>query len=83
MRKTIKRFILITLNQCDGVPCPETALVQATRNLSRPDQPTVADVLEALKDVEAEGFVTGLTDSITGREWVLTNKGQLKARQLQ
>lgn len=82
MRNVLKKFILLALNRCDGTPMPEAALVQATKLAARPGQPTDADVLDALKAVEADGYVTGVTDDITGREWTLTTKGVLKARQL-
>ena len=82
MRHILKKFILLALNQCDGVPMPEGALVQAAKNLSRPAQPTDADVLDALHTVEADGYVIGATDDIAGRQWTLTTKGVLKARQL-
>ncbi len=62
---------------------PESALIQAAKQMTRPGQPTDGDVFEALKAVETDGYVIGATDDITGRQWTLTTKGVLKARQLQ
>jgi hypothetical protein len=82
MKQALKRFILITLNQCDGLPLPEAALISAVESLARPGRPTEADIQDALKDVESSGYVAGVSDDLTGRSWTLTTTGTHKARQL-
>ena len=79
MRERLKRIILLALQACSGMPMPEAALLSAAQNRERA---TDADVSEALKDVEAAGYVQGSTDDLTGRSWTLTEKGVHKARQL-
>ena len=81
-RRQLERMVILAVHACDGLPMPEGALVRAVQIGSRPAEPTEGDVTEALKDVEAEGWVAGLTDSLSGRSWTLTEKGQHKARQL-
>jgi DNA-binding MarR family transcriptional regulator len=84
MRQHLKKFILLALNQADGLPFPESALAQAVKQLARPGQPTSADVADALRDCEADGFISGVTDELTHeRTWTLTARGVHKARQLQ
>ncbi|MDE2099099.1 MAG: hypothetical protein KGL39_17730 [Patescibacteria group bacterium] len=82
MRNTLKRIILTGLLAADGMPLPESALISAVK-ITAPERPTDGDVFEALKDVEAKGYVSGLTDDIAGRTWSLTDAGKHKARQLQ
>jgi hypothetical protein len=82
MRATFKRSILRVLLACDGVPMPESALLSAVRILARPAIPTDGDVREALRDIEAGGYVTGATDDLTAEpNWTLTLKGKLRARE--
>lgn len=83
MRTHLKKFILLALNQADGLPFPESALAQAVKQLARPGQPTSADVADALRACEEEGFITGVTDELTHEiTWTLTAKGIHRARQL-
>lgn len=83
MKPKIKKYLLLALLACDGLPMPETALVTAVQNLCRPDQPARDDVLDALKDIERDGFASGLFEEITGeRSWTLTTKGVHKTRQI-
>lgn len=83
MRLRLKRLILLSLQACDGMPMPQGSLLAAVGSLARPDEPTRGDLLEALNEVDAQGFAAGETDDFTlERSWVLTTKGKLKARQL-
>ena len=82
MKNHLKKFILLALNACDGLPMPEPALLGAVQNLARPGQPTLADVREALKAVEADGYCSGAADDMTETTWTLTTKGVHKARSL-
>ena len=82
MRNHLKKFILLALHACDGLPMPENALIGAVQNLARPGQPTVADVKDALKAVEADHYASGAADDMTETTWTLTTKGVHKARQL-
>jgi hypothetical protein len=82
VKARLKKSILRVLLACDGVPMPETALVSATKVLARPASLTDGDVLEALLEVEAGGYVSGVTDELTAeRSWTLTAKGHLRARE--
>ena len=82
MKQHLKKFILLALQACDGLPMPQGALVGAVQNLSRPGLPTQADVLDALKAVEADGYASGASDDISETTWTLTTKGIHKARTL-
>ena len=83
MKTRLKRWLLVALRACDGVPMPECALLSAAKILSRPARPTDGDVLDALRDIEAGGYAVGLTDDLTEeRSWMLTSKGLHKAREL-
>ncbi len=83
MKAKLKRGILLVLLSWDGMPMDEASLVSAVQAHARPGQPTLADVSEALKDVEAGGYVAGVTDSFLGqRTWTLTAQGVHQARQM-
>lgn len=82
MKNHLKKFILLALQACDGLPMPQTALVSAVQGLARPGVPTQADVCEALKSVEADGYCSGAADDMTETTWTLTTKGVHKARSL-
>ena len=83
MRGKIIRGILVSLLRADGQPMPEDALIEAAQLVCRPDQPTLDDVVEHLKTLATEGYVSGVTDELTReRFWNLTIKGKDKARQL-
>lgn len=83
MKAKLKRGILLVLHAWDGMPMPEWSLVSAVQANARPDRPTEGDVSDALKDCEAEGYVSGLTDGFSReRSWTLTQKGEHQARQL-
>jgi len=83
MRAKLKRGVLLVLQAWDGLPMVEASLLQAVRLHARPAEPTDGDLVEALKDCEAEGYVQGATDAFTQeRSWTLTEKGIHKARQL-
>ena len=82
MKQHLKRFILLALNACDGLPMPQYALIGAVQAMAQPGQPTKADVEDALKSVEAEGYADGASDDIAETTWTLTTKGVHKARKL-
>jgi len=83
MRNTLKPKVLLALNAADGVPFPASALAQAVKQLARPAQPTSADVADALRACEEEGYICGVTDTLTNEvTWTLTEKGVHKARQI-
>jgi hypothetical protein len=82
MKAQLKKFILLSLNACDGLPMPQSALVGAVQNLARPGQPTKSDVEDALKAVEREGFCEGVSDEFSETTWTLTTKGIHQARKL-
>lgn len=82
MKIKLKQAILLSLLACDGKPQPQEALLAAVQIHVRPKQPTLADIEDALKDVEADKYVSGFTDDLTGTSWTLTTSGTHKARQL-
>lgn len=83
-RANIEKNILRALNAADGVPLPQSALVQVVQSLSLPDRPTMGDVLDALRSAEGKSLVAGASDKdgINETSWTLTDKGTHKARQL-
>lgn len=82
MRKKLVRWLLLTIHACDGIPIPEPSLISAVQNLARPEQPTEADIADALKDAQGQGFVSGASEALMERTWTLTTAGLHKARQL-
>jgi len=83
MNTKIIRGIMLSLLRA-GQPMPEDALVEATQLACRPDQPLPEDVIDKMKNLASEGFITGATDELTReRFWELTSvKGVIRARQL-
>jgi len=79
--KNLKQNILKTLEACDGLPMPEVSLISGVQILARPCQPTQSDVQAAMRALESEQFIAGVSDSIIGTSWTLTPKGVHKARQ--
>ena len=82
MKAGLKRSLLAVLLAADGVPVPESALLEAARIHSRPLEAADAEVLDALRDLEADRYAAGDTDDIQGRTWTLTVKGTHQARQI-
>jgi hypothetical protein len=82
MNQKLKRLILLALLRCDGLSMPEDALLGAVQLMSRPENPTRADVELALKAVETSGYVLGLSDDLTGKSWSLTQEGNHRAAKL-
>lgn len=82
MRTKLKRAILICLLKCDGKPMPQDALIGAVQIHVRPDEATVSDVEDALKEVEGSKYAAGVGDDLIGVTWTLTATGTHKARQL-
>ena len=82
MKQTLKKFVLLALNACDGLPMPQSALTGAVQAMARPASPTKADVEEALKAVESDGYAMGASDDMTETTWTLTTAGVHKARKL-
>jgi hypothetical protein len=77
----IKVFALRSLLAMDGIPMPETALVQSIR-LAVP-MATQGDVLSAVRELESAGLLSGNADEITRvTTWTLTDRGLHKAKQL-
>ena len=84
MRAKIIRALLISLLRADGQPMPEDSLIEAARLVVRPEQPTIDDVIEHLRTLASEGYLSGTTEELMReRFWNLTIKGKDKARQLQ
>jgi hypothetical protein len=79
--KNLKQNILKALEACDGLPIPEVSLHAAVQILARPHQPTQSDVQAAMRTLENEQFIAGVSDSIIGTSWTLTPKGVHKTRQ--
>lgn len=84
MLKKISHAILLCLLAAKGEPLEESTLVRAVQTFMRPEQPSVGDVLAALKDVDDAKLASGVSDpdNIEERSWTLTTKGTHKARQL-
>lgn len=78
----LERNLLRALLAAAGQPFPESALVHAARRLTFPGRPTTADVLDALRALEAGQFVLGVTEELLETTWTLTTRGLHKARQL-
>jgi hypothetical protein len=81
-RAELEKNILLALNAADGVPMPESALVRGVQVLSRPDAPSISDVLDALKFVESKKYADAASVDLEERSWTLTTAGIHKARKL-
>lgn len=83
MKFRLKRALLIIVAGFDGQPIPEASLISAAQAMQRHESPSDGDVKDALKDCEAEGYLTAATDDFTKeRSWTLTDKGVHQARKL-
>ena len=82
MNARIKLSLLAILKAYQPDPMPERNLITAVQENLKPAVPTLSEIGDALKDLEAGAFVAGATDELTReRVWVLTAKGILRARQ--
>jgi len=80
--KDIKRFLLRALARTDGLPMPESSLIQAAKDALVP-RPLLSDIEQAKRELEADGFTQGTRDELDGSvTWTLTTKGAHKAKQL-
>ena len=80
MKGQIKKFILQALLRMSGLPMPEKALNSAVQEVF---DCGLADVATARRELEEDGFISQHKDSVTERvTWGLTEKGELKAKQL-
>lgn len=80
--RELKRALLRSLLPMNGQPMPQGVLFAAAGLLVRPDRPTQGDFDQALAEIEADGYISGLSSDLAERVWILTEKGILKARQL-
>ena len=83
MKSKLKRSLLAVLSACERLPFPEMALLTAGRLHARPGRPTDSDLIDALLDLERQGFAAAITDELTNeRTWMLTAKGTHRAREV-
>jgi hypothetical protein len=83
MTADTKLFVLRALRRMDGTPFPEESLIQSVQVAFPHPVPSMDEVRTLLSDMEADGWISAHTDSLTGkRQWVLTSKGTARAVQL-
>ncbi len=83
MKAKIIRALLISLLRADGQPMPEDSLIEAAQLVCRPADPDAAEVIDQMKNLMSEGYISGVTEEATReRFYNLTLKGKDKARQL-
>lgn len=83
MNTATKPFVLRALRRMDGTPFPEDSLVQSVQIAFPHPAPSMDEVRTLLSDMEAEGWISAHTDTLTdARQWVLTPKGTARAVQL-
>jgi hypothetical protein len=75
-RQKLQLAILRSLDQCDGAPMPEPALLEAARLLCKPKEPTLDEAKSALKDLETELLIRGLNPKLGDTTWTLTDEGK-------
>jgi len=80
-RVDLIRRILKALDATEGFPLPEETLIDAVTIRFAPSPPR-ADVAEAIKRAEAQGYISGTEVELQGVVWGLTAKGQSKVRTL-
>jgi hypothetical protein len=81
MKGKIKRFALRALLRMDGTPMPEPSLVDSIQ-IVLPGA-LLSDITAAIKELEADLLMTANRDDITEVvSWLLTDRGQHKAKQL-
>lgn len=78
-RSELIRRILLALDALDGTPTSHELLVDAARLRFSP-RPPVGDVEDAITEAEKDHYITGADVPHEGVHYVLTLKGQLKAR---
>jgi len=83
MKARLKQFALQGLLAADGTPMPESALITHLQNAARPKSASIAECLVAIRELEAERWISGAHDDLTGeKSYTLTEKGKHKAIQL-
>lgn len=76
-------FVLRALKRMAGMPMPETTLVASVQSAFPGQTPSHDEVRSLLGDLEADGYVSAITDELTqSRVWTLTTKGAARAVQL-
>jgi hypothetical protein len=79
----LRRAALRVLASMDGDPMPQSALLPAMQLAVRPLKTTLGDAESAVKTLESEGYLAGITNRFTQEaDWHLTPKGEAQARQL-
>lgn len=81
LRTQVLAFILKALRNMHGMPMPEETLWSSV-DLAFPRQVTRAESRVLAAELEAEGYVSAVSDPITGIHWSLTTKGEARASQL-
>lgn len=79
-RQQIKVAVLRGLLAADGTPMPSEAVVGVALTVF--PAPTRAEALIAIKEMETDGWIAGLNDSLTGATWTLTATGAHRAQKL-
>ena len=79
----MKVFILRALARMNEIPMPGEQLFQSVKNVFEP-KPLDSEIKTALKELEADGFISGVRDDFDAAKftWTLTEKGTHKARKL-
>lgn len=70
--------VLESLKNCDGIPLPKATLIAEIR--ARDPRPTLAEIDSAIRDLEGQGQVVGITnrDASGGSKWEITDAGKLR-----
>lgn len=78
----IKKLLLRTLAAW-AMPVQEGLLI-ITAQEAFPRRPLLSDILDARRELERDGFISGAKDDLDANvtTWTLTVKGQHKAKQL-
>ena len=77
----IKKFVLRRLLQKNGEPATATELKLAIRSAFNAAF-TEGDLDSYIAQLEADNYLAGTSDDLSGTLWALTPKGKIRAQQL-
>ena len=82
METEIKKFILAALKRANDVPLPDGTLRQCVRGAFPHVSLTTDELGDIITALDEALLIAGTTDELTGRVWLLTPKGKIRAQKL-
>lgn len=82
METQIKQFILKALAAAGGTPVPDATLRAVTRNAFPHVAVTVLKLNDAVEGLKTAKLIDDTDDGVSGRVWLLTPAGVIRAKAL-